>query len=89
MSVFTKIQATGDHDSTVLASDVESIMKAIIETSKNEAQAQHLLGVAGGGKSSDNDIDHYNLDILEHTKELGGPNKRSFACWSTMVRSDP
>ena len=75
---------------TVLASDIESIKKAIIKTSKHEAQAPYtilLVGETGVGKSSvlelianvlaGNDIDHYNFDILDHTNELGGPNNQS------------
>ena len=72
----------------VLASDVESIKRAIIKTSKNEAQAPYtilLVGETGVGKSSvlefianvfaGNDIDNYNFDILDHADELGGPNE--------------
>ena len=73
-----------------MASDVESIKKAIIKTSKNEARTPYtilLVGETGVGKSSvlefignvlaGNDIDHYNFDILDHTNELGGPNSQS------------
>ena len=73
-----------------MASDVESIKRAIIEVSKSEAQAPYtilLVGEPGVGKSSvlefianvlaGNDIDNYNLDILDHTNELGGPNNQS------------
>ena len=74
----------------VLASDVESIKRAIIKTSKNEAQAPYtilLVGESGVGKSSvlefianvfaGNDIGNYNLDILDHTNGLGGPDNQS------------
>ena len=73
-----------------MASDVESLKRAIIKTSKNEAQAPYtilLVGETGVGKSSvlefianvlaGNDIDNYNFDILDHTNEQGGPNNQS------------
>ena len=73
-----------------MASDVESIKRAIIKTSKNEAQAPYtilLVGETGVGKSSllefianvlaGNDIDNYNFDILDRTNELGSPNHQS------------
>ena len=73
-----------------MASDVESIKRAIVKTSKNEAQAPYtilLVGETGVGKSSvlkfianvfaGNDIDSYNFDILDHTNEQGGPNNQS------------
>ena len=73
-----------------MTSDVESIKRAIIKTSKNEAQAPYtilLVGETGVGKSSvlefianvlaGNDIDNYNFNILDHTNELGGPNNQS------------
>ena len=73
-----------------MASDVESLKRAIIKTLKNKAQAPYtilLVGETGVGKSSvlefianvlaGNDIDNYNFDILDHTNELGGPNNQS------------
>ena len=73
-----------------MASDAESIKRAIIKTSKNEAQTPYtilLVGETGVGKSSvlefianvlaGNDIDNYNFDILDHTNELGSPNNQS------------
>ena len=73
-----------------MASDVESIERAVIKTSKNETQAPYnilLVGETGVGKSSvvefianvlaGNDVDHYNFDILDRTNELGCPNHRS------------
>jgi len=73
-----------------LASDVESLRRGIIKTSKNEAKASYtilLVGETGVGKSSvlefianvlaGNDIDHYNLDVLDNTNERGGSNNQS------------
>ena len=73
-----------------MASDAESIKRAIIKTSKNEAQAPYtipLVGETGVGKSSvlefianvlaGNDIGNYNFDILDHTNELGSSNNQS------------
>ena len=73
-----------------MASDAASIKRAIIKTSKNEAQAPYnilLVGGTGVGKSSvlelianvfaGNAIDNYNFDILDHTNEQDGPNNRS------------
>ena len=74
----------------VLDSNVESIKRAIIKTSKNEAQAPYtilLVGETGVGKSTvlefianvlaGNDIDSYNFDILDYTNEQGGPDNQS------------
>jgi predicted GTPase len=73
-----------------LASDVESLKRGIIKTSKNKAKAPHtilLVGEAGVGKSSvlelianvfaGNDIDHYDFDILDHSNERGDTNNHS------------
>ena len=75
---------------TALHSDVESIRKAIVKTSKNKANTPYtilLIGETGVGKSSvlefianvfaGNDIDHYNFDVLDYTNEQGGSNNQS------------
>ena len=67
---------------TVFPSDVESLKKGIIKTSKNKTKAPYtifLLGETGVGKSSivelianvlaGNDIDNCNLNILDHANE--------------------
>ena len=74
----------------ILASNIESIKRGIIKTSKNRAKAPYtilLIGETGVGKSSvlelianvlaGNDIDHYNFDILDQTSEQGGTHNRS------------
>jgi len=73
-----------------LASDVESLKRAIVKTSKNKARAPYtilLVGETGVGKSSvlefianvfaGNDIDHYDFDVLDNTNERGGSNSQS------------
>jgi len=73
-----------------LSSDVESLRRAVVKISKNEAKAPYtilLVGETGVGKSSvlefianvfaGNDIDHYNLDVLDDTNERGGSNNQS------------
>src|SRR5258706_16209987 len=74
----------------VSSSDVESLKKGIIKTSKNRANRPYtilLVGETGVGKSSlleyianvlaGNEIDHYNFDILDRTNEQGGSNDQS------------
>ena len=74
---------------TVFYSDVESLKKGIIRTSKNRANMPYtilLIGETGVGKSSvlefianvlmGNDIDHCHFDILDRTNEQGGSNNR-------------
>jgi len=66
----------------ILSSDVESLQKGIIKTSKNKGKEPYtiiLLGEAGVGKSSflelianamiGKGIDHYNPDNLDDTNE--------------------
>ena len=75
---------------TVFSSDVESLEKKIIETSKNKTKAPCtilLVGETGVGKSSvvelvanvllDNDMDHYSSNILDHTNEQGSVGNQS------------
>ena len=75
---------------TIFSSDVESLNKGIIKTSKNRRNMPYtilLVGETGVGKSSVlefianvlmcNDIDHYNFDILDRTNEQGGSNNQS------------
>src|SRR5258706_14667292 len=74
----------------VSSSDVESLKKGIIKTSKNRANRPYtilLVGETGVGKSSlleyianvlaGNEIDHYNFDILDRTNEQGGSDNQS------------
>jgi len=74
----------------VFSSDVESLKKGIIKTSKNRANKAYtilLVGETGVGKSSvlkfianvliGDDIDHYNYDILDRTNEQGGSGNQS------------
>jgi len=74
---------------TVFPSNVESLKKGIIKTSKNKANASYttfLGGETGVGKSSvfklianvlaGNDIDHHDLDILDRANEQGGSNNQ-------------
>ena len=66
----------------MFSSDVASLRKGIIKTSKNNVQAPYtilLVGQAGVGKSSflellanvltGNNIDHYNFGILDNSNE--------------------
>ena len=73
---------------TIFSSNVESLKKGIINTSKNRALYTILLtGETGVGKSSfvellanvlaGNDIDHYTLEHLDPTNEEGGSSNRS------------
>ena len=73
---------------TIFSSDVESLKKGVINTSKNRAPHTILLiGGTGVGKSSvvelianvlaGNDIDHYNLEHLDPTDEQGGSSNQS------------
>ena len=77
---------------TIFSSDVESLKKGIIKTSKNRANMPYtilLVGETGVGKSSvlefianvltGNDIDHFNFNILDHTNEQGGSDNQSQA----------
>jgi len=73
---------------TVFSSDVESLKKGIIKTSKNKTSYTILLvGETGVGKSSilelianvlaGNDTDRYDFDILDGANERGGSNNQS------------
>ena len=75
---------------TVFSSDVESLKKGIIKTSKNKANKPYtilLVGETGVGKSSalefianvlaGRDIDHCDFDILDRTNEQGGSENQS------------
>lgn len=73
----------------VFSSDVESLRKGIIKTSKNEAQAYTILlvGETGTGKSSllelianvlkGKNVDCYDFDLLDHSNEQGGSSGQS------------
>ena len=73
-----------------ITSDVESLKKGIIKTSKNKANAPYtilLVGETGVGKSSvlelianvlyGEEIDHYNFKILDRTNEQAGSDNQS------------
>jgi len=73
---------------TVFPSDVESLKKGIIKTSKNKASYTILLvGETGVGKSAfleflgnvliGNDIDHYSFRTLDRDNEQNGSEKQS------------
>jgi len=72
---------------TVFTSDVESLRKGVIKTSKNKAYTILLVGETGVGKSSvlefiankllGKDPDHYDFKILDHTNEQGGLDNQS------------
>jgi len=72
---------------TVFPSDVESLRKGVIKTSKNAAYTILLIGETGVGKSSvlefianvllGKDTDNYDFKILDHTNEQGGPDNQS------------
>ena len=75
---------------TVFSSDVGSLKKEIIKTSKNRANTPYtilLVGETGVGKSSvlesifnvliGNNTEHCNLDILDRTNERGGSDSQS------------
>jgi putative ribosome biogenesis GTPase RsgA len=87
----TQLRCTDLEDlliSSDFSSDIESLKKGIIKTSKNKVPYTILLiGETGVGKSSllelianvlhGNDVDHYDFDILDHTNEQGGSNNQS------------
>jgi len=73
-----------------MSSDVESLKKGIVKTSKNKAKAPYtilLVGETGVGKSSilefianvliGRDVDHYDFEILDLTNEQGGSENQS------------
>ena len=73
-----------------MSSDVESLKKGIVKTSKNKAKAPYtilLVGETGVGKSSimefianvliGRDVDHYDFKILDLTNEQGGSENQS------------
>ena len=75
---------------TLFSSDVQSLKKGIVKTSKNSAAPSHtilLVGETGVGKSSalelianvlvGNDIDHYDFNILNHANEQGHSDSQS------------
>jgi ABC-type nitrate/sulfonate/bicarbonate transport system ATPase subunit len=72
------------------SSDVESLKRGIIRTSKNNVQADYtilLVGETGVGKSTfleflanvltGNDIDRYDFGILDRSNEQHGPSSQS------------
>jgi septin family protein len=74
----------------MFSSDVESLKRGIIKTSKNKVQADYtllLVGETGVGKSTfleflanvliGNNIDHYNFEILDLNNEQGGSSSQS------------
>ena len=75
---------------TAFSSNVESLKKGTIKTSRHKAKAPYtilLVGETGVGKSSvlelianvldGNDVDNYDFHILDHTNERGGFNNQS------------
>ena len=75
---------------TIFFSDVESLRRGIIKTSKNKVQADYtilLVGETGVGKSAvleflanvliANNIDRYNFEILDHSIEQNGSSNQS------------
>jgi len=73
-----------------IPSDVESLKKGIVKTSKNKANAPYtilLVGETGVGKSSvlefianvlfGEEIDHYNFTILDRNNEHAGSDNQS------------
>jgi len=79
--------SSGIWNLTVFTSDVESLRKGVIKTSKNKAYTILLVGETGVGKSSvlefiantllGKDTDHYDLEFLDHTNEQGGLSNQS------------
>src|SRR6266404_9342842 len=80
----------------LFTSDVESLAKGLIKTSKDKAKAPYtilLVGETGVGKSSllelianviaGKDIDHCDFSILDYTNEQGGSDNQSH---TTSVR---
>jgi predicted GTPase len=74
----------------VFSSDVGSLSKGIIKTSRNKANKSYtilLVGETGVGKSSvlefianiliGKDIEHYDFQILDHTNEQSGSDNQS------------
>ena len=75
---------------TIFPSDVESLKKGIIKTSKNKVQADYtilLVGETGVGKSTileflanvliGNNIDRYSFEILDRSNEQNGSGNQS------------
>ena len=75
---------------TEFRSDIESLKQGVVKTSKNKANAQYnilLIGEIGAGKSSilefianvffGNDVDHYNLKVLDRSNERSAASNRS------------
>jgi predicted GTPase len=82
--------AVGASILTVFSSDVDSLKKGIIKTSKNKVNTPYtilLVGETGVGKSSvlefiantliGKDADHYDFQILDHTNEQSGSDNQS------------
>jgi len=74
----------------VFSSDIKSLKKGVIKTSKNKANAPYnilLVGETGTGKSSllefianvliGKSVDCYDFKILDHTNEQGGSGGQS------------
>ena len=73
----------------MISSDVESLKRGIIKTSKNEGRTPYtilVVGETGVGKSSIlefianvlvGNVGHYDFDILDHTNEQGGTDNQS------------
>ena len=74
----------------IFSSDVESLKKGIVKTSKNKANSPYtilLVGETGVGKSSaleyfanvlnGRDVDHFNFSTLDCSNEQGGSSNQS------------